>query len=151
MGFSFRLQLCLRSYHWRGFDCADSRIQKTDHIYPGRSAEHNNWDSNKDSNCNGIYGKNETATFEEVYCKEYPGTGIVNLGDSATAHFHLPRKIFMGGEWNQDTFADLLTLAKNEGDWPMLSWGTGYEDVYPKYSRDFTNLDSWPKTRSLYR
>ena len=55
------------------------------------------------------------------------------MGDSATAHFHLPRKVFMGGEWDVESFADLFTLVKNEGDWPMLSWGTGY-DAVEKYS-----------------
>ena len=126
----------LRGYHWRGFDCDDSRVgNKAKNVYPGRNPELNNWDSSSDSNCNGIFGKDKNTglEFEKSYCEDYPGTGVIALGDSATAHFHLPRKVFMGGEWDVESFADLFTLVKNEGDWPMLSWGTGY-DAVEKYS-----------------
>merc|ERR1712226_1474409 len=141
----------LRGYHWRGFDCDDS-ARSGKNVYPGRSAQHNDWDGKSDSNCNGISGKDENGVaYEEKFCSEYPGKGVIALGDSATAHFHLPQHIFMGGEWDENTFADLLTLVKNEADWPMLSWGTGYDNVSPKWSRDFTNLPTWPDTNSLYQ
>jgi acyloxyacyl hydrolase len=40
--------------------------------------------------CAGIYGGNETGSYEDLFCKDVPQRGLVVLGDSATAHFHIP-------------------------------------------------------------
>lgn len=38
----------------------------------------------------GIMGGNATGSYEDIFCKDVPQRGLVILGDSATAHFHIP-------------------------------------------------------------
>ena len=45
------------------------------------------------------------------------------LGDSATAHFHVPPQWVTSQGWNLD---GLLKHVENELDMPMCSWGTGH-------------------------
>ena len=71
---------------WRGRDCDDA-----DHeTYPGRRPK--NGDAERDFNCNGIHGKAEGGdqTYEEKFCSGSQQFGVVILGDSAGAHFHMP-------------------------------------------------------------
>ena len=51
-GFSSRTGT-LRGWHWRGYDCDDSR-SRVSISYPGKRSELSNWDDIKDSNCNGM-------------------------------------------------------------------------------------------------
>ena len=141
----------LRGWHWRGYDCEDSRIKKTSEVYPGRRAEISDWDEKSDTNCNGIFGKdNDGNSYEEKFCKENPGLGFSVLGDSASAHFHLPQKIFSPFDWDESVFEHLPIIAENEGDFPMTSWGAGIEDVSPKWTQDFTQTENLPETKSIY-
>lgn len=48
------------------------------------------------------------------------------LGDSATAHFHIPPQWVTAKGWNID---QLVPTALNELDFPMCSWGTGHVDA----------------------
>ncbi|CAF4637894.1 unnamed protein product [Rotaria sp. Silwood1] len=45
-------------------------------------------------NCNGIYGMNSASgrSYEEEFCNETQRIGITVLGDSISAHFHLPEQ-----------------------------------------------------------
>ena len=144
----------LRGWHWRGYDCDDSLVGGAN-IHPGINTETNaitnKWDKSHDSNCNGIHGiDSETNTpYEELYCNNKP-RGIMTLGDSATAHFHIPQNILIPETWNDKTFKDLAEMGENEVDWPHLSWGTGFENVKPNYEVDFTSTNNVPDTNSLY-
>jgi len=107
----------LRGSHWRGYDCND----KAGDIYPGR--KDSSYDVSVDHNCNGIFGGNSTGSYEDLFCKNSQPRGLVILGDSATAHFHIPPQWLTAQGWNFDQF---LPDAMNELDFPMCSWGTGH-------------------------
>ena len=107
----------LRGNDWRGVDCDD----KSDKVYPGRKINDAD-DDGVDHDCNGVYGANETGSFEDLFCSQYPGKSLVMLGDSATAHFHLPPQWLTAQNWEIDNF---LGVAENEIDYPQCSWGTG--------------------------
>mmetsp|Transcript_16826 Transcript_16826/g.25299 ORF Transcript_16826/g.25299 Transcript_16826/m.25299 type:complete len:572 (+) Transcript_16826:25-1740(+) len=106
-----------RGSDWRGYDCDD----KLSDVYPGRMAS--SYDPSVDHNCNGIYGGNETGSYEEIFCSGTEQRGLIILGDSATAHFHIPPQWLTADGWNMD---QLLPDAENELDFPMCSWGTGH-------------------------
>lgn len=107
----------LRGNDWRGADCDDLRGD----VYPGRrTTTHGN---SIDHNCNGIYGGNATGSYEDIFCANSQPRGIVILGDSATAHFHIPPQWLTANNWNLDQF---LPDAENEIDQPHCSWGTGH-------------------------
>lgn len=108
----------LRGSDWRGADCNDELKD----VYPGRKAS--SYDPSVDHNCNGISGGNETvASYEELFCSNSEQRGIIILGDSATAHFHIPPQWLTAQGWNMD---QLLPDAANELDQPHCSWGTGH-------------------------
>lgn len=107
----------LRGSDWRGADCDDLHRD----VYPGRSAS--SYSNDVDHNCNGITGGNSTGSYEELFCKNSQPRGIAILGDSATAHFHIPPQWLTADGWNLD---QLLPDALNEIDQPHCSWGTGH-------------------------
>lgn len=114
----------LRGSDWRGYDCNDQR----DDVYPGRltySSSTDETNGNLDHNCNGIYGGNVTGSYETQFCANSSPRGLVILGDSATAHFHIPPQWITADGWNMD---QLLPDALNEVDMPHCSWGTGHVD-----------------------
>lgn len=102
---------------WRGIDCDD----KNGNVYPGRFTSA--YDSTIDHNCNGIVGGNATGSYEDLFCAGTQPRGLVILGDSATAHFHIPPQWLTAQNWNLD---QLLPDAENELDQPHCSWGTGH-------------------------
>nr|CAD7259874.1 unnamed protein product [Timema shepardi] len=79
-----------RGSHWRGRDCADWN----DNIYPGRLPVSE--DIHKDSNCNGIFGTNPDTgeAYETELCNGTVSRGVIYLGDSVGAHFHMPEAWF---------------------------------------------------------
>jgi len=111
----------MRGSDWRGYDCDDKR----DDVYPGRRAikDEDKQHQNLDHNCNGIYGGNVTGLYEDLFCANSQPRGLVILGDSATAHFHIPPQWLTADGWNMD---QLLPDAMNELDQPHCSWGTGH-------------------------
>lgn len=84
-----------------------------------------------DSNCNGIFGVDPStgAPYESVFCNETPPVGTVVLGDSASAHFHVPAAYLDATTLNNHTFEHLLGILANEFDWPMLSATTGFDNT----------------------
>jgi acyloxyacyl hydrolase len=51
-------------------------------------------DASIDHNCNGIKGANASGSFESQLCSgAYTQRGLILLGDSATAHFHIPPQV----------------------------------------------------------
>eukprot|EP00057_Strongylocentrotus_purpuratus_P020668 XP_011675142.1 PREDICTED: acyloxyacyl hydrolase isoform X1 [Strongylocentrotus purpuratus] len=112
----------LRGSHWRGKDCSDISSD----LHPGIKALKQ--DEVLDSNCNGIYGIDQTVMkpFEETLCGETKRMGTILLGDSAGAHFHLPKEWFTASELSLEVFKDVAMIVENEFDWPMTSAMTGY-------------------------
>ncbi|XP_063778580.1 acyloxyacyl hydrolase isoform X2 [Pseudophryne corroboree] len=125
----------LRGYHWRGRDCND--IDKS--IYPGRSPE--DWDAFHDSNCNGIWGfdPEDGIPYEKKLCEGTDAKGIVVLGDSAAAHFHIPPEWITTMNMSRNSFSNMALAISNELDWPQFSLYTGFEN---------STIGGW--TQSLY-
>ncbi|NXU80031.1 AOAH hydrolase, partial [Oreotrochilus melanogaster] len=112
----------LRGYHWRGRDCNDKNIT----VYPGRRPD--NWDMESDSNCNGIWGVDpkDGIPYEEKFCKGADSQGVVLLGDSAGAHFHIPPEWMTVTQMSVKSFANLPMAFTDELDWPQFSEITGF-------------------------
>jgi acyloxyacyl hydrolase len=54
-----------------------------------------------DHDCNGIYGADDDGvSFEEKFCSGTERRGVVILGDSATAHFHVPPAWLTADGWD---------------------------------------------------
>ncbi|XP_036309726.1 acyloxyacyl hydrolase isoform X2 [Pipistrellus kuhlii] len=125
----------LRGYHWRGRDCNDS----DEMAYPGRRPDH--WDVHRDSNCNGIWGVDpkDGIPYEKKFCEGSEPRGIVLLGDSAGAHFHIPPEWLTASLMSLKSFFNLPTALTDELDWPQLSGATG-----------FLNATSRIKENSIY-
>lgn len=106
----------LRGSHWRGADCNDFR----DDVYPGRRVAVS---ADVDHDCNGIFGSNSTGAYEDLFCSATERRGVISIGDSATAHFHIPPQYLSPTNWS---FARVLPNAADEMDFPQCSWSTGY-------------------------
>ncbi|XP_071089043.1 acyloxyacyl hydrolase-like isoform X3 [Haliotis cracherodii] len=112
----------LRGTSWRGRDCDDSNGDR----HPGARPVMN--DVAFDSNCNGIYGSDPTSgkTYEEVLCGGTEQRGVAVLGDSISAHFHLPEEWMDARKLSFDVFKHLPFILENEIDWPQMSSATGH-------------------------
>ncbi|CAF1261864.1 unnamed protein product [Adineta steineri] len=134
----FGTETTLRGSSWRGKDCNDFSSQ----IHPGAHTIQS--DSVIDHNCNGIFGMNSATgrPFEDEFCNETRRMGIAVLGDSLSAHFHIPEQWLDASQFSPEAFEHLGFILENELDWPQLSASTGHVNV------------SWPNivgpTRSLY-
>ena len=136
----------LRGSDWRGADCND----KAADIYPGRKMTDHPTDI--DHNCNGIVGIDEATgkSYEETLCEGTGQRGLIMLGDSATAHFHIPPQWVTADGWNLNGLKD---VALNEFDYPMCSWGTGhvdnincpYQDPIPGHDANFGVISLYSK------
>ncbi|XP_053323687.1 acyloxyacyl hydrolase [Spea bombifrons] len=125
----------LRGYHWRGRDCND--MDKS--VYPGKRPK--DWDALEDSNCNGIWGfdPEDGIPYEKKFCDGTDAKGIIIIGDSAAAHFHIPMQWLSAINMSKETFADLPLALSNELDWPQFSLYTGFQNA---------TIGGW--TKSLY-
>ncbi|KAL4234024.1 hypothetical protein ACF0H5_005678 [Mactra antiquata] len=143
----------LRGYSWRGKDCNDNKKS----IHPGARAI--NGDIDEDSNCNGIKGKDPSTgkSYETTFCSQSEPRGIAVLGDSISAHFHLPREWFNSTELSIANFEPLPYVGENELDWPALSYGTGFMNATEELSRiihghtDSIYLRLWERNRCNFR
>ncbi|XP_027625569.1 acyloxyacyl hydrolase isoform X2 [Tupaia chinensis] len=126
----------LRGYHWRGRDCNDSDAT----VYPGRRPD--NWDAHRDSNCNGIWGvdPSDGIPYEKKFCEGSQPRGIVLLGDSFGAHFHIAPEWVTAAQMSLNSFFNLPTALADELDWPQVSGVTG-----------FLSSMSGIKEKSIYR
>ena len=72
-------------------------------------------------------GVDETTgkTYEELFCEGTGQRGIAVLGDSVSAHFHIPPEWVIPSEIRPEIFTHLPYVAENEIDWPMMSYMTG--------------------------
>ena len=60
-----------------------------------------------------------------MFCSGTEQRGLIMLGDSATAHFHLPPQWLTADGWNLE---GARQFGANELDFPQCSWGTGHVD-----------------------
>ena len=114
----------LRGWHWRGRDCLPDDATS----YPGRKAITLPSDVDADHDCNGISGSNASGPLEDHLCGATPRRGLIVLGDSASAHFHIPPQWLTAAGWSTKELASWTTLlaAEDELDRPDCSWGTGF-------------------------
>jgi hypothetical protein len=121
-GFSTIPNRGLRGSHWRGADCDD----KNTDVYPGRKVSTSN-DPTIDHDCNGISGVDTSTnkSYESLYCDSTVRRGLIHIGDSATAHFHLPPQWLSKHGWG---LRNLVSDAEDELDQPACAWGTGYKN-----------------------
>ena len=142
----------LRGADWRGKDCADTNAA----IYPGALPVDS--DREQDTNCNGIYGIDAASgePYEDLFCRDTKPMGTIVLGDSASAHFHVPYQYLSVVDWDDKTFANLLPTLENEFDWPMLSASTGFQnssqwapDVVGKQNSTYQVM--WRRNRCVHR
>jgi acyloxyacyl hydrolase len=115
-----------RGSHWRGADCNDANAK----IYPGRRAAMG--DLIEDTNCNGIVGVDKASgvSYEKLWCTgAHEPRGVVVLGDSASAHFHIPPVWLSAANFSLDQIAtDAPIRAADELDVPYCSWSTGHAE-----------------------
>ncbi|XP_045193790.2 acyloxyacyl hydrolase-like isoform X1 [Mercenaria mercenaria] len=143
----------LRGYSWRGKDCDDERRS----THPG--ARPIDGDREVDSNCNGIKGHTPASNvpYENMFCAQSQPRGIAVLGDSISAHFHLPREWFNSTELSVANFEPLPFIGENELDWPELSYGTGFMNATEELSKvihghtDSLYLRLWQRNRCNFR
>ena len=63
--------------------------------------------------------------YEYKFCKNSQQRGFLSLGDSITAHFHLPEEWFDATTISAEAFDHVAFIIENEADWPQLSLSTG--------------------------
>jgi len=116
-GDHFGIESSLRGTSWRGKDCDDFSKK----IRPG--AHSVNGDAVIDHNCNGIFGLNPTTNqpWETEFCNDTQRLGIAVLGDSVSAHFHIPEQWLDARQLSVAAFEHLLFIIENGLDWPQLS------------------------------
>ena len=135
----------LRGSHWRGADCADADAS----IYPGRrdAGAHG---VAVDHDCNGISGADAASgkSYEELYCAGTPRRGLIHIGDSATAHFHLPPQWLSKNGWG---LRNVLSDAEDELDQPACAWGTGHKNASQCPYSPAKNLTGMSITEMLWR
>jgi len=130
----------LRGYDWRGQDCGDENAN----AYPGRLPTDS--DILYDSNCNGIYGINPDTgvAYEEELCGDQDNYGIIVIGDSIGAHFHVPPDWIRASVVDAELLVNLTFIAENELDWPHMSFGTGFVNgTWPVVINSTTNSLYW--------
>uniref|UniRef100_A0A674JAT3 Saposin B-type domain-containing protein n=1 Tax=Terrapene triunguis TaxID=2587831 RepID=A0A674JAT3_9SAUR len=88
----------LRGYHWRGRDCNEGKAIGVD--------------------------PKDGIPYEKKFCKE--SKGIILLGDSAGAHFHIPPEWMTAAQMSLKSFSNLPVALTNELDWPHFSGTTGF-------------------------
>jgi len=83
-----------------------------------------------DSNCNGIKGKGLSGvlSLEQELCDNSGARGIIALGDSVTANFHIPGVWFDATVAHGGLYSQLENLMDNSFNWPHTSFYTGYKN-----------------------
>ena len=121
----FGIESTFRGSSWRGKDCNDVNAQ----VHPG--AKSIGGDATLDHNCNGIFGLNPGSgqPWEDELCNDTQRLGIAVLGDSISAHFHIPEQWLDARQLSPQAFEHLAFILENELDWPQLSYTTGHVNV----------------------
>ena len=137
------LTLHFRGRSWSGRDCNDSDST----VYPGRLGE----PGSSDNNCNGIYGTDPVSgtPYEELFCSGANAPmGFAIVGDSATAHFHIPPQYLNAPTFN---LSNILEMAANEADWPACSWATAFRNASSGACPTLHFMPNGTETASFYQ
>lgn len=102
-------------------------------------------DRYRDSNCNGIFGLNGTTglSYEDELCAGSGQRGLIYIGDSVGAHFHVPPAWFTPALLDTRILTNISYVISNEFDWPDVGFSTGYRNA--TYMPDLlfdSNVDS---------
>ena len=62
--------------------------------------------------------------YEEELCGESGPRGVIYIGDSVGAHFHVPPQWFSPLEMNSEIFTNITDVVSREADWPDVSFAT---------------------------
>uniref|UniRef100_A0A8D0PN29 Saposin B-type domain-containing protein n=1 Tax=Sus scrofa TaxID=9823 RepID=A0A8D0PN29_PIG len=131
----------LRGYHWRGRDCNDNDkmpfgkdCRYISHIYIQFKITANLIISL----LKGVDPK-DGIPYEKKFCEGSQPRGIILLGDSAGAHFHIPPEWITASQMSLKSFFNLPAALTDELNWPQLSGATG-----------FLNSTSGLKENSIY-
>jgi len=121
----FGTEVTMRGSSWRGKDCNDL----TSKVHPGAHVVES--DSVADHNCNGILGMDSATgkAWEDEFCNETQRLGIAVLGDSISAHFHIPEEWLDARQFSKAAFEHVGFILENELDWPEMSGTTGHINV----------------------
>lgn len=121
----FGIETTFRGSSWRGKDCNDEAT----HVHPGAHVVQG--DGTLDHNCNGILGMDSTTgrPYEEEFCDESKRMGLAVLGDSISAHFHIPEEWLDARLFSAAAFEHVGFILENELDWPQMSASTGHVNV----------------------
>ncbi|CAF4791815.1 unnamed protein product [Rotaria sp. Silwood2] len=133
-GDHFGTESSFRGTAWRGKDCDDFSSK----IRPGARSVMG--DYVVDHNCNGIFGMNSATNkpWEEELCNDTQRMGIAVLGDSVSAHFHIPEQWLDARQLSVGAFEHLVYIIGNELDWPQLSGTTGHiNNTWPNIEGKF--------------
>uniref|UniRef100_A0A8D1TS07 Acyloxyacyl hydrolase n=1 Tax=Sus scrofa TaxID=9823 RepID=A0A8D1TS07_PIG len=95
-------------------------------------------DSDKYSVFPGVDPK-DGIPYEKKFCEGSQPRGIILLGDSAGAHFHIPPEWITASQMSLKSFFNLPAALTDELNWPQLSGATG-----------FLNSTSGLKENSIY-
>ena len=57
------------------------------------------------------------------------------MGDSISAHFHIPEQWLDATQINEEVFKHALYIIENELDWPQLSATTGLFIAFLKFKK----------------
>ncbi|XP_077287637.1 acyloxyacyl hydrolase-like [Arctopsyche grandis] len=117
-----------RGSDWRGKDCSDINSS----VYPG--AETHNNDSNVDHNCNGIWGNDPKTVrpWEDILCDDTKSQGLIYIGDSIGAHFHMPESWMNPNIHDKTSVSTIIEILLDEIDWPELGFFSGFmNSTYP--------------------
>ena len=69
---------------------------------------------------------NTSKPWEDELCNDAQRLGIAVLGDSISAHFHLPEEWLDAQQFSRAAFEHLGFILENEVDWPEMSASTGH-------------------------
>ena len=58
-------------------------------------------------------------SYEETFCEGSQPRGVIVMGDSASAHFHVPQ--------NDTAPLSMEHMLEDELDYPQCSWATGHQ------------------------
>lgn len=79
-------------------------------------------------------------SYEDRFCKNSDQKGVAVLGDSISAHFHLPEEWFDATKIGADSFQNLDYFLENELDWPQLSAISGFKNSSWHVTQEPTRL-----------
>lgn len=89
-----------------------------------------------------------------MFCKNSQQRGLAVLGDSISAHFHIPEQWLDATQISKEAFDHVLYIIENELDWPQLSGTTGHvQNEWPVVTGNTSSiyLKLWQRNKCNFR